>query len=134
MNPLTPNATFLYLLKTSYVFKGYKNVTLNVHRLNEVRNFVSSDLGFSTLRRNLRENHLSLKNNMLNSILTIKISMPVLWKVLNNATETIIIHSIKKHYAQKNWRWEPRSLIISNDSQKHVCASTVPREKVVCKT
>ena len=134
MNPLTPNATFLYLLKTSYVFKGYKNVTLNVHRLNEVRNFVSSDLGFSTLRRNLRENCLSLKNKMLNSILTIKISVPVLWEALNNATETIIIQYIKKYYAQKKWRWEPRSLIISNDSQKYVCASTVPREKVVCKT
>ena len=71
---------------------------------------------------------------MLNSILTIKISVPVLWEALNNATETIIIQYIKKYYAQKKWRWEPRSLIISNDSQKYVCASTVPREKVVCKT
>ena len=51
--------------------------------------------------------------------------MPVLRKVLSNATETIIIRSTEKYYAQKNWRWEPRPLTISNDSKKHVYASTV---------
>ena len=62
---------------------------------------------------------------MLNSVLAIKINMPVLWKVLNNATETIIIWSIEKCYPQKNWRWELQPLTISNDSQKHICATTV---------
>ena len=51
--------------------------------------------------------------------------MPVLRKLLSNATETIIIQSIEKYYAQKNWRWEPRPLTTSNDSKKHVYASTV---------
>ena len=55
--------------------------------------------------------------------------MPVLRKVLSNATETIIIRSIEKYYAQKNWRWEPRPLTISNDSKKHVYASTVNAPK-----
>lgn len=61
--------------------------------------------------------------------------MPVLQKVLNNATETTIIRSIEKYYAQENWRWEPRPLTVSNNSQKRVCAPTVnPLKKVVCKT
>ena len=56
--------------------------------------------------------------------------MPVLWKVLNNATKAIIIiiiGFIEKYSAQENWRWEPQSLslTISNDSQKHICASNV---------
>ena len=58
--------------------------------------------------------------------------MPLLQKVLSNATETIIIQSIEKYYAQKNWRWEPQPLTISNDSQKHVCASTVNPPKKAC--
>ena len=40
--------------------------------------------------------------------------------------------SIEKYYAQKNWRWEPQPLTISNDSQKHVCASTVNPPKKAC--
>lgn len=51
--------------------------------------------------------------------------MPVLKKLLNNATETTIIRSIEKYYAQENWRWEPRPLTVSNNSQKRVCAPTV---------
>ena len=131
MNLLTPNVTFLYLLKT-YVFSGYRKVTLDVNGLGEVRNFVSSGLGFPTLRRNLQENRLSLENETLDSILTIKINMPVLWKVFSNATETTIIWSIEKYYAQKNWRWEQWPLTISNDSQKHVCTSTVNPPKKAC--
>ena len=68
-----PNATFLYLLKLA-VFSGYRKVTLDVNGLSDVRNFVSSGLGFSTLKQNLRENHLSFKNKTLYSILTIHAS------------------------------------------------------------
>ena len=38
--------------------------------------------------------------------------MPVLQRVINNATEAIMIQSIEK-YAQKNCRWEPLPLTIS---------------------
>ena len=38
--------------------------------------------------------------------------MPVLQKVINNATETITIPSIEK-YAQKNCRWETVPLTVS---------------------
>ena len=62
----------------------------------------------------------------------IKIKMPVVWKVLSNATKTIIIRSVEKYYAQKNWRWEPQPLTISNDSEKHVCVSTVNPPKKGC--
>ena len=101
MGPLILNATFLYLLKISYIFRVYRKLILDANGLSKIQNFVSPNLGFSMLKRNLRENCLFFKKKMLNSILKKKINMSVLWKVLNNATETIIIGPLKNSMHRK---------------------------------
>ena len=61
--------------------------------------------GFSTLRRVLRENRLSMKNDRLNQSLIVKCNLPVLRKLINNCDDKIINNAIGLYQVKKKWRW-----------------------------
>ena len=65
-------------------------------------------LGFSTLRRNLRESRLSITNERLNAILVLKINIPVLRLVVDDFNNVLINNAVKKYFAKKKWRWAIR--------------------------
>ena len=61
--------------------------------------------GFSTVRRNLCETRLSLKNERLNSILMIKINMPCLRKIIKDCDQVVVEAAVKRYFEKKKWRW-----------------------------
>ena len=65
--------------------------------------------GFSTLRRNLRENRLSMSNERLNQILTVKINLPALRNLIKDCDDVIIKECVEKYYEKKKWRWSTRN-------------------------
>ena len=71
--------------------------------------------GFSTLRRNLRENRVSMDNKRLNQILLVKTNLNSLHKVIKNCDKEIISEAITLYHAKKKWRWSLRD--ISNDTE-----------------
>ena len=61
--------------------------------------------GFSMLRRVLRENRLSMKNNRLSQSLIVRCNLPVLRKLINNCDDKIINNAIELYQVKKKWRW-----------------------------
>lgn len=90
-------------------------------------------IGFSTLRRNLRENRLSMKNDRLNSILMIKINLPVLRTVLFDCDQQIIDAAVTKYYKAKKWRWDLRpspKVIFDTAAEKDASFGLPPPKKI----
>ena len=65
--------------------------------------------GFSTLWRNLRENRLSMSNERLNQILTVKTNLHALRNLIKDCDDVIIKECIEKYYEKKKWRWSTRN-------------------------
>ena len=65
---------------------------------------VNVEQGFSTLRKNLRENHLSMSNEGLNQILTVKINLPMLRNLIEDCDNVIINEYVERYYDRKMWR------------------------------
>ena len=61
--------------------------------------------GFSTARRSLRENRLSMQNARLNQILIIKCNLPVLGKIIPDAVESILAEAVEIYKSKKKWCW-----------------------------
>ena len=61
--------------------------------------------GFSTVRRSLRENRLSMQNARLNQILIVKCNLPVLQKIIPDAVESILAEAVEIYKSKKKWRW-----------------------------
>ena len=82
----------------------------------------------STCRRNLPATRLSLKNDRLNNILLIKINVPVLQKVLEDAEKSVIERAIKTYYNNKNWRWNIKPYK-QGEASNASCFSPPPAER-----
>ena len=61
--------------------------------------------GFSTVRRSLRENRLSMQNARLNQILIVKCNLPVLRKIIPDAVESILAEAVEIYKSKKKWCW-----------------------------
>lgn len=61
--------------------------------------------GFSTLRRILRENRLSMKNDRLNQTLIVRCNLPILKKLRIDCVDKIINDAVELYLVKKKWRW-----------------------------
>ena len=61
--------------------------------------------GFSTVRRLLRENRLSMQNARLNQVLIVKCNLPVLRKIIRDAVDSILNEAVELYKSKKKWRW-----------------------------
>lgn len=61
--------------------------------------------GFSTLRRILKENRLSMKNDRLSQSLVVRCNLPVLRKLKNDYEKILIQKAVEIYLERKKWRW-----------------------------
>ena len=62
---------------------------------------VNVELGFSTLRRTLQKNYLSVPNERLNQILTVRINLPMLCNLIEDCNNVVIKECVEKYYNRK---------------------------------
>ena len=61
--------------------------------------------GFSTVRHVLRENRLSMQNARLNQILIVKCNLPVLWRIISDAVDSILNEAVELSQNMTKWCW-----------------------------